>query len=190
MKLDRGGGRDVNTGVRVFYLRLKTDSNQVDWVFNNQDDGAGLWLRLWPAGAEQGCLHRWCCGTITITITITIIKNTIPITTINVTIITIIIWKTVQVRERYPGSKCELQNDRLYVDGRMFVWNKKAEKVLPSLSSPSLSSSSSSSSHPGWGARASYDSAIRRHCHLAPSPTQVWKRKNMKKLYFFLLSWA
>ena len=42
MKLDRGGGRDVNTGVRVFYLRLKTDSNQVDWVFNNQDDGAGL----------------------------------------------------------------------------------------------------------------------------------------------------
>jgi len=34
-----------------------------------------------------------------------------------------------RVRERYPGSKCELQNDRLYVDGRMFVWNKKAEKV-------------------------------------------------------------
>ena len=36
----------------------------------------------------------------------------------------------IQVRERYPGSKCDLQTDRLYVDGRMFVWNKRAEKVF------------------------------------------------------------
>ena len=30
---------------------------------------------------------------------------------------------------RYPMSKTELQTDRLYVDGRMFVWNNRAEKV-------------------------------------------------------------
>ena len=34
-----------------------------------------------------------------------------------------------RVKERYPASQCILHTDKLVVDGRMFVWDRKSQKV-------------------------------------------------------------
>ena len=34
-----------------------------------------------------------------------------------------------RVKERYAGSQCILSTEKLLVDGRMFVWDRKSQKV-------------------------------------------------------------
>ena len=34
-----------------------------------------------------------------------------------------------RVKERYTGSHCILSTEKLMVDGRMFVWDRKSQKV-------------------------------------------------------------
>ena len=49
--------------------RIKTIFNTFNTnLISNEDDGAGLRLCVWPAGAKQGCLHRWRRGAVTITL--------------------------------------------------------------------------------------------------------------------------
>ena len=34
-----------------------------------------------------------------------------------------------RVKERYPASQCIMHKDKPIVDGRMFVWDNKSQKV-------------------------------------------------------------